>query len=158
MLSQQEIIQRLAFNEGFRQYPYRCSAGKLTIGVGHNLDDCPLTKEELECIGHDCREKPITKDQVFYLLRHDIERTKETLDRKLPWWKNLNEDRQYVMIDLVFNLGINSLLGFKRFLKYISTGFYKQAAHELMDSKYARQVPARAERNRHAIETGVYKC
>ena len=117
-----------------------------------------MTKEELECIGHDCREKPITKDQVFYLLKHDIERTKETLDRKLPWWRNLNEDRQYVMIDLVFNLGINSLLGFKKFLKYTSTGFYKQAAHVLMDSKYARQVPARAERNRHAIETGVYKC
>jgi lysozyme len=156
MLSQQEIIQRLSFNEGFKQKPYRCSVNKLTIGVGRNLDDCPLTKEELEFIGHDCREKSITKEQVFYLLRHDIDRAIETLNRKLPWWKNLSDDRQYVLIDLVFNLGINSLLQFKKFLKYLSTGFYKQAARELMDSKYARQVPKRAERNKRAIETGKY--
>ena len=156
MLSKDIIIQRLCFNEGFRQSPYRCTAGKLTIGVGRNLDDCPLTKEELEYIGHDCREKSITKEQVFYLLRHDIDRAIETLNRKLPWWKNLNDDRQYVLIDLVFNLGINSLLQFKKFLKYLSTGFYKQAGFELMDSKYARQVPKRAERNRRAIETGKY--
>ena len=53
MLSKDIIIQRLCFNEGFRQSPYRCTAGKLTIGVGRNLDDCPLTKEELEFIASD---------------------------------------------------------------------------------------------------------
>lgn len=157
MLSKQEIIQRLCYNEGFKQSSYRCTANKLTIGVGHNLDDCPLTKEELEYIGHDCREKPITKEQVFYLLRHDIDRAITSLNRKLPWWKNLSDDRQYVLIDMVFTPGIGALLKFKRFLKYLSTGFYKQAAYELMDSIYAGQVPARAERNKRAIETGIYR-
>ena len=159
MLSQQEIIQRLCFNEGFRQSPYRCKAGKLTIGVGHNLDNCPLTKEELEFIGHDCREKSITKEQVFYLLRHDIDRAINSLNRKIPWWKNLNEDRQYVLLDMCFQLGIDGLLGFKKMLSAMGIGDFERGAEECLDSKYAKyDTPARAQRNSNAIRTGVYKC
>lgn len=153
-----ETIQRLILNEGLRLNPYRCTAGKLTIGVGRCLDTNPLTKEEIDFIGHDCMEKSITKEQAFYLLRHDIETVKKQLDKNLPWWKNLNEDRQYVLIDMCFQLGLNGLLKFKKMLSYLSTGFFKQAADELMDSKYARQTPARAERNKYCIINGVYKC
>lgn len=153
-----EIIQRLILNEGLRLNPYRCTAGKLTIGVGRCLDTNPLTQEEIDFIGHDCTEKPITKEQAFYLLRHDIDKVKKQLDKNLPWWKNLNEDRRYVLIDMCFQLGLNGLLKFKKMLSYLSTGFFKQAADELMDSKYARQTPARAERNRYCIINGVYKC
>lgn len=153
-----KIIQRLCFNEGIRLSPYLCSQKKLTIGVGRCLDTNPLTSEELEYIGHDCREKSITKDQAFYLLRHDIKTVIDCLDRKLPWWKNLDYDRRYVLIDMCFQLGIDGLLGFKKMLTYLSTGFYKQAAEELMNSKYARQTPARAERNKYCLINGEYKC
>lgn len=156
MISKDIIIQRLCFNEGFKQYPYKCKAGKLTIGVGHNLDNCPLTKQEKEFIGHDGRSKPITKAQAFYLLRNDIERVLNSLNRKIPWWKNLNEDRQYVLLDMCFQLGIDGLLGFKKMLSAMGIGNFERAAEECLDSKYARQVPIRAERNRRAIETGKY--
>lgn len=153
-----EIIQRLCYNEGIRLKPYKCSEGKLTIGVGRCLDTNPLTTEEMSFIGHNCRENEITKDQAMYLLRHDIEKVKSELDRNLPWWKNLNEDRMYVLIDLCFQLGITGLLKFKNMLKFLSTGFFIQASEELLDSRYARQTPARAQRNAQCIKTGTYKC
>lgn len=153
-----KIIQRLCFNEGIRLSPYFCTEGKLTIGVGRCLDTNPLSDEEIAFIGHDCREKPITKDQAFYLLRHDIIDVKNKLDKNLPWWKNLNDDRQYVLIDMCFQLGLGGLLKFKKMLTYLSTGFYRQAAEELMNSKYARQTSARAERNKHCLINGEYKC
>lgn len=153
-----EIIQRLAYNEGLRLESYLCSAGKLTIGVGRCLDTNPLNRDELKFIGHDCRTKPITKDQAFYLLRNDIEKVKKDLDKNCPWWTNLNFDRQYSMIDLCFQLGIGGLMKFKKTLSYLATGFYIQAANELLNSNYARQTPARAMRNSQCFKTGIYKC
>lgn len=153
-----EIIQRLCFNEGIRLKPYYCTSGKLTIGIGRCLDTNPLTQEEINFIGHDCRTESITKEQAFYLLRHDIERVKKQIENKMPWWKNLNEDRRYVLIDMCFQLGINGLLKFKKMLSNLSLGYYEKAAIELMDSVYAKQTPARAERNKYCLINGVYKC
>ena len=153
-----EIIQRLAYNEGCVLSPYKCSAGKLTIGIGRCLDTNPLDAKELKYIGHDCREKPITKEQAFFLLRNDIEKVTKQLDSNCPWWTNLNYDRQYSMIDLCFQLGISGLMKFKKTLSYLAAGFYIQAAGELLNSNYARQTPARAMRNSQCFKTGVYKC
>lgn len=157
MVSDNEIIQRLVANEGFRTSPYRCSEGKLTIGVGRCLDTNPLTKEELAYIGHDCRTKPITKDQAFYLLRHDIQTVKEQMYRNFPWVKNLNDDRQYSLLDMIFQMGVARVKGFKKTLLFLSTGNYTQAGAELLDSNYARQTPARARRNSFCFKFGIYK-
>lgn len=162
MIDDQTIIQRLILNEGLRNEPYYCAADKLSTGIGHNLDDCPLTAEEIAYIGHDCRTKAITNDQASYLCQNDIKRVKADLDRELPWWRDLNIDRQFVMVDLCFNLGIGKpgekkgLLGFKNTLPLIATGFYEKAAEQLMQSKYAKQVGVRARRNAYALKTGEW--
>lgn len=157
MHSEATLIQRLCFNEGIRTKPYRCSQGKLTIGVGRCLDTNPLNAEELKKIGHDCRCLEITKDEAFYLLRNDIKTVLAQIERNFPWYKNMNNDRQYVLVDLVFQMGLEKVKQFKKTLLYMSTGFYKQAGTELLDSKYARQTKARAERNAYCLREGVYK-
>lgn len=156
-ISDEICIQRLSINEGIELKPYRCPAGKLSIGIGRNLDDNPLNKEELEFVGHNCRSRGITKEQAFYLCRNDVKKVKKDLDRELPWWKDLNEDRQYVMVDLCFNMGIRKLLKFQKTLNSIATGFYITAGDQLMQSLYAKQVGRRAERNANCLRTGVYK-
>lgn len=45
-----KLKELLRINEGVRTAPYRCSAGKLTIGVGHNLDDKPISQRAVEVI------------------------------------------------------------------------------------------------------------
>lgn len=157
MISDEICIQRLAVNEGVVLKPYRCPAGKLTIGIGRNLDGNPLSKEELEHIGHDCRTQGITKEQAFYLCRNDLKKVKKDLDKELPWWRNLNNDRQFVMIDLCFNMGISKLLKFQKTLDSIAGGWYIRAGDQLMQSLYAKQVGKRAERNANCLRTGVYK-
>lgn len=156
-ISDEICIQRLAVNEGCILEPYKCPAGKLTIGIGRNIDDNPLTAEEIAFIGHNCRKKGITEQQANYLCRNDLKRVRQQLDKYLTWWQDLNPDRQYVMIDLCFNMGINTLLTFKKTLDSIATGYYIRAAEQLMQSKYARQVGKRAERNANCLRTGEYK-
>lgn len=157
MISDDVCVQRLAINEGIALKPYKCPAGKLTIGIGRNIDDNPLTTKELAYIGHDCRRKAITEEQANFLCRNDLKRVRQELDMFLPWWSNLSPDRQYVMIDLCFNLGYKKLLTFQKTLSSIAQGYYIKASEQLLQSKYARQVGKRAERNANCLKTGIYK-
>ena len=162
MIDDATVIQRLMLNEGVRNKAYYDTKHKLTIGIGRNLDDNPLTEEEICYIGHNCRGKCITNEQAAYLCRNNIAQVRADLDRELPWWRELDVDRQFVMIDLCFNMGIGNekkktgLLGFPKTLDSIAQGYYIRAAEQLLQSKYAKQVGIRAERNAYALRTGIW--
>jgi lysozyme len=128
-MDSEKLIRELTRDEGLRLKPYRCSAGKLTIGIGRNLDDVGISHGEAEI-----------------LLRNDIARAEADLDRDLPWWKTLDEVRRRVLVNMAFNLGIRGLLGFKNTLELVRTGRYLDAAQHMLDSKWAKQVGPRAVR------------
>lgn len=119
----------LVRDEGLRLKPYRDTVGKLTIGVGRNLDDVGISDAEA---GH--------------LLGNDISGVLADLDRALPWWRGLSEARQRALANMCFNLGLTRLQGFKKMLAALEAGDWPAAAREALDSKWARQVGARATR------------
>lgn len=155
MIDLNTTIQRLCIHEGIRLTPYKCSAGYLTIGVGRNLITNPLTAEEKKKVGD--WKSGITKDAAFYLLRNDIKRVERECEQHIPFWKQLDDERQYALLDMAFNLGIRGLLQFKKMLSDIGIGNYRGAAKECLNSKYAKQVGKRAERIAKAIETGRFE-
>jgi lysozyme len=114
-------------HEGLRLKPYKDSVGKLTIGIGRNLDD----------VG-------ITEDEAYTLFYHDIKNTMMDLDRNVKWWIGLDAPRQAVLINMAFNLGIDRFLKFKLTLAAVKRGDYDLAAEEMLDSKWATQVGSRA--------------
>jgi lysozyme len=132
------MIQQLRRHEGERLTPYRCTAGKLTIGVGRNLEDRGITAEE-----------------SAYLLNNDIEREWKALKTALPWVTGLNDVRQRVLLDMSFNLGIAGLLKFKNTLATIKAGQYSKAGDMMLDSLWARQVGGRATRLAQMMRTGI---
>ena len=121
-----DLTDMLIRHEGLKLKPYRCTAGKLTIGVGRNLDDMGITENEAR-----------------YLLENDLGRIRLELDDALPWWRALDATRQAVLLDVAFNLGLTRLMGFKKFLHALSHGDNLTAAAELIDSEAARQCPRR---------------
>lgn len=131
------IVEQIVLHEGKRNKPYRCTAGKLTIGVGRNLDDVGLSDDEIE-----------------YLLMNDLKRVQAELNKAIPWWEGLTPVRQKVLLDMGFNLGVPGLLGFKNTLALIKAGDYKQAAVNMLMSKWAKQVGTRAVRLAKMMETG----
>ena len=161
MISVSEIKQRLYVHEGFRSKPYRCTANKLTIGFGRNIEDRPFTEEELRLVDKDYMTKGITKAQAFAILVRDVMQFDFELRQNIPFYERLDDERQYALLDMAFNMGIGNskkgLLSFKKMLNYMGTGFYKQAAAECLNSKYGRELPVRAGRIARAIETGVFK-
>lgn len=154
-LSENELIQRFVLHEGCELMPYRCPAGYLTIGVGRNLETNPLTGEEKKVCGDYMHG--ITKNIAFYLLRHDIEKVKRECKQNIPFFNRLDPERQYALIDMCFNLGIKSLLGFKKMLGAMGCGDWERAANESLNSKYAKQTGKRARRIANTIKTGEFK-
>lgn len=132
-----QLKSQLVDHEGERLKPYKDSVGKLTIGVGRNLDDVGISKEESD-----------------FLLNNDIQRVIGDLNKALPWWNKLDEVRQLVIADMCFNLGITRLLGFKNTLKAMEEGRYEDAAKGMQDSLWARQVGRRAVKLINMMRTG----
>ena len=116
-------------DEGFSAKPYKCTAGKLTIGYGRNIED----------IG-------VSEDEAQYMLNNDISYCYKKIKAVFPFFETLSKPRQYVLINMCYNVGITRLAGFKIMLAELSQGNYNQAAAEMLNSKWAAQVPNRAAR------------
>lgn len=127
-MSREALKRQLVAHEGLRLKPYLCTAGKRTIGIGRNLDDVGITEAE-----------------AMMLLDNDIDRCEAELDRALPWWRQMTEARQRVLLDMCFNLGIGRLLGFRNTLAAMEREDYHLAADGMLASKWASQVGRRAQ-------------
>ena len=114
--------------EGVRLKPYRDTVGKLTIGVGRNLDDVGIS--DAECM---------------VLLANDLARTSAGLDASLPWWRQLDEVRQEVVLDMAFNMGLATLMEFHSTLAATKAGRFGEAASGMLASRWAKQVHGRAD-------------
>jgi len=130
------LEEMLARHEGYREHVYRCSAGKLTIGYGYNLD------------------AGMPEDEAALLMRFRIGKTYEALQCNISWFDELNVARKYVLVDMAYQLGIGGLLLFKNTLAAMRRGDYDEAAREMLDSKWAKQTPARAKELAGMMRTG----
>ncbi len=122
-----DLRDQLVRHEGLRLKPYRDTAGKLTLGVGRNLDDVGISRAE-----------------AFALLETDVGRAEAGLDNRLPWWRSLDPVRRDVLVDMAFNLGVEALCGFTTTLAAAQTGRYAEAADAMLRSAWAGQVKGRA--------------
>lgn len=135
-----KLIEQIKRHEGLRLKPYNCTAGKLTIGYGRNLESNGITEYEAEI-----------------LLHHDINGVYNKLRLALKFWPQLNDARRNVLINMGFNIGTHGLLGFKKTLKLVEEGKYNLAAIEMLDSKWAKQVPDRALELSVQMDTGEFQ-
>jgi lysozyme len=112
--------------------------GHPTIGVGRNLTAA----------------RGISRDECDALLDDDIRLVAAELDRELPWWSGLSDARQRALANMCFNLGMPRLRQFRNMLAALEAGDFETAAREALDSRWAGQVGARAERIAAQIRDG----
>jgi len=123
-----KVVDMLKRHEGLRTFPYNCSQGFLTCGVGRNLDANGISEEE-----------------AHYLLYNDIKKVQEELTKNWGVWRTLPERARLVCIDMTFQMGINGFMGFRNTRKLMQEGKWVEASEELLRSRYAEiQTPNRA--------------
>jgi len=127
-----EVTESLREEEGWSSTIYKCSENKMSLGYGRNVDPDGG-------IG-------ITREEGEFMLANDVRRTIEELENAFPQFGDLDQQRTAVLIELGFQLGMPTLRKFTNMLGGLWAGDNDRAADELLDSRYARQVPARAAR------------
>lgn len=127
----------LEIDEGRKAKPYRCPAGKLSIGIGRNLDDKGLSQQEID-----------------FLFENDLADADRTARSLFPTFDKLSEARKAVLVNLAFNLGQSRLAAFKKLRKAIQDEDWTEAAREMGNSLWASQVGARATRLIKQMEIG----
>ena len=137
------LAEMLIEDEGLRLTPYRCTAGKLTIGVGWNLDDCPMRRDEA-------------------LLRLDNDLTECRADLRTIFgpdlWDTMAVARRAALSNMRFNLGPAGFRGFKTMIAAGIAGEWQKAAAAALDSKWAREdvSPKRSSRIARMLATGEW--
>ena len=121
------ITAQLIEHEGFRDKPYLCTAGRLTVGHGRNLSD-----------------RGISKVEALYLLKNDIFECEDDLKKIFgSHFGAFPEIAQRVLIDMRFNLGAKGFRGFKNFIAAMKKSDYQKAKLEMIDSLWYTQVGSR---------------
>lgn len=142
------LIDQLKRHEGLRLKAYRCPAGKLTIGYGHNLE-----AQTVPGIGEG---STISEDQAERLLYADILLAGEGVLLRFPWAKRLDSARLSVLVNMAFNLGLGSLATFKRTLAAVNAWDWGRAADGMLASKWAGQVGHRSVELAEQMRTGEW--
>jgi lysozyme len=137
-----KLIEMLRRHEGVETHAYVDTVGKVTIGVGRNVDANG--------------GMGLSDTEIKYLLSNDISRVELELYNTFDWFDDLGEARGDAMVDICFNLGLPRLLKFKKALAAMDAKDYKLAAIEFLDSRWAEQVGQRAIELSLMIETGEY--
>ena len=163
-MNRELLEQELIRDEGLRLFPYEDTVGKITIGVGRNLTDKGLTRNELSSLGLNINlnkeqvisvllERGLTKQECLMLLSNDIDDAWDDLTTALPWVEQKPEVVQRVLTNMNFNVGLSRLLDFKKTLAHIKANRYLEASQEMLNSRWANQVGARAIRLSNLIKS-----
>jgi lysozyme len=121
------ILEQLIEHEGIRLKPYPCTSGKLTIGIGRNLED-----------------KGITDNEAHYLLQNDIKECRYDLCNLFISFPLLDERVQRVLIDMRLNLGYSGFRGFKKMISAVRKKDWHRVVKEMKDSKWYHEVGIRS--------------
>ena len=136
-----QLFDDLERDEGLRLTAYQDTVGRWTIGYGH---------------AEGVQEGDVwSLNQAIDALHQDVARAVAQLDDTFPWWRSLDDVRQDVMVELIFNMGIGTLSTFVNTLRSIEAHNWPMASAGLLASKWAGQVGARATRLAAMMKTGA---
>jgi len=119
------------------------------VGYGHNLESHGVDPKYAQLI-------VVDEDKAERLLRDDLEEC-YALARSSAEWDHFDTIvRRNVFVEMIFNLGYTRLLKFRRMRMAIERHDWEGAAAEMLDSRWATQVGARAKTLASLMERGTY--
>lgn len=144
MTTTNPLVRQLRGDEGIEPCAYQDHLGYWTIGVGRLIDR---------------RKKGagLRPAEIDFMLSNDIADRVAELGRRLPWFSRLDPVRQGVLLNMSFQLGVDGLLGFQQTLGAVERGNYEAAAKHMLESRWAKQTPARAQRMAQQMRTGEWQ-
>lgn len=147
----------IALHEGLRLQPYLDTVNKLTVGVGRNVEDNPLTGAEWRALYDTGGVKvSLTSQGAMTLLDNDIAAAEKMAQRLPVGWDTLDGVRQGVLVEMTFQLGYSRISAFVHTLESVRLRDFIAAANGMRNSLWFRQVPNRAKVLAKRMEFGIW--
>jgi GH24 family phage-related lysozyme (muramidase) len=134
--------------EDRRSRVYKDSRGHPTIGVGFNLDRNDA-RNKVETLGLDYDKVrsgaiELTDDQINELFFPDVDAAIDAASEAIANFDDLSDEKQTVLVDMVFNLGAAGFRAFRRMIAAVEAEDWETAASEMENSAWYGQVGPRA--------------
>jgi len=129
-----ELMNRIKKHEGFVNKIYKDSLGKATIGFGHLVTKYDKFEEN----------KEYSKDELEYVFKDDFNNALAHANSLMDGL-NLHQETKNVIVEMVFQLGVGGVGKFKNMWEALRHQDYNKASKEMLDSRWAKQTPGRAE-------------
>ena len=123
------LIENVKESEGFREKVYKCTQGYDTIGYGFAVKDLVLDEDIADTI-----------------LKRKLDRLEARIDSKFPFTEDLPRNVKDVVIEMCYQLGVSGFSKFKQTIALLRLGNFKEAADEMLQSRWSRQTPNRAQK------------
>jgi len=146
------VSERIKIFEGYSEKPYKCTAGKWTIGYGYNYDDRGFPSDILNKILLRGFDRAMAEE----LLARDVASAVASAEG-FPFFDNLNGARQAVIVDMIYQLGLDGFRNFKRMIMALNSEDYERAAAEMMHSKWFSQSGRRSVINVAQMKIGIFQ-
>lgn len=132
-----EVKKELIADEGYKLKMYECPAGKLTIGIGYNIQDNGISDAIADA-----------------LFKEKYAECYHALLRIFPDFESYTWNRRKALINMIYQLGETGFRKFSNTIRYIKAGAFKLASSEMLDSMWAKQTPNRAKKLAEMIKRG----
>ena len=154
--TEDEWIRRIAQGEGYSATAMKDPVAGYDVGYGHSLTYNGGWDTVNKILHKPSSNRSVSPQEAADLCRHDLQTIYKELDRNFPWWKDLDKESQYVMVDMCYNMGAAKLKKFEKTLGALQQGDYATASRQMLNSRYARQTGQRARKNAELIRTGKW--
>ena len=130
----EDLKERIKKHEGFVPKIYRDSLGYATIGYGHLVLPTDHFEDGVE----------YSKEELNEVFEKDFQNALDNANKLIGDIPLVYQAKE-VICEMVFQLGIGGVSKFKNMWKALEQGDYYLASQEMLDSRWAKQTPKRAE-------------
>lgn len=138
-----ELIEVIKSSEGFASKPY------IDVLVKKNPQDYGISRIELQIIEKHLDKLKLTFGYGFTdiseieasaVLELKIKVKIKELEKREPFLNKLPLEKQAILVEMCFQMGVSGVLGFTDMWKALKAGDYVKASEAILDSKWARQM------------------
>lgn len=143
MIDEAAVTARLIDDEDEVLHAYQDHLGFWTIGIGILIDER--------------RGGGITQDESRYLFRNRLRQRVAQCAERFEWWQSIDQVRRNAIVCMAYQLGVTGVANFRKMCAALRIRDYNTAAMEALDSTWAKQTPARAQRMARIMRSGVWE-
>tara|TARA_B100000575_G_scaffold267929_1_gene246446 strand:+ start:560 stop:1015 length:456 start_codon:yes stop_codon:yes gene_type:complete len=134
-----EMTEEIKADEGVVNEVYLDHLGLPTVGVGH------LIRKDDPEHGLDVGTQ-VDEERVAELFEADLYTCVAETKLLYPQFEDLPAEAQKILCNMMFNMGRPRLSRFHKMKKAVDSSDWTEAANQMLDSRWAKQVPNRANR------------